>query len=95
MPLRPTLLRLKAAAVLTIAGAAALTLPAAAEAQQIYINTPVQMYAGPDLDYPIVATLHPGLGVEVNEELVIERSKTAPDWRNPVWRHADGAVAEW
>ena len=37
----------------------------------------------------------PGLGVEVNEELVIERSKTAPDWRNPVWRHADGAVAEW
>ena len=57
MPLRPTLLRLKAAAVLTIAGAAALILPAAAEAQQIYINTPVQMYAGPDLDYPIVATL--------------------------------------
>ncbi len=37
----------------------------------------------------------PGLGVEVNEELVIERSKTAPDWHNPVWRHADGAVAEW
>nr|WP_275983328.1 galactonate dehydratase [Propionivibrio soli] len=37
----------------------------------------------------------PGLGVEVNEELVIERSKSAPDWRNPVWRHEDGAVAEW
>ena len=37
----------------------------------------------------------PGLGVEVNEELVVERSKTAADWRNPVWRHADGAVAEW
>jgi L-alanine-DL-glutamate epimerase-like enolase superfamily enzyme len=37
----------------------------------------------------------PGLGVDVDEELVIERSKTAPDWRNPVWRHADGAVAEW
>lgn len=37
----------------------------------------------------------PGLGVDVNEELVIERSKVAPDWRNPVWRHADGAVAEW
>ena len=33
--------------------------------------------------------------VEVNEALVIERSKNAPDWRNPVWRHADGAVAEW
>jgi len=37
----------------------------------------------------------PGLGVEVNEELVVERSKMASDWRNPVWRHADGAVAEW
>ncbi|MCD1126716.1 galactonate dehydratase [Jinshanibacter sp. LJY008] len=37
----------------------------------------------------------PGLGVEVNEELVIERSKHAPDWRNPVWRYPDGAVAEW
>ena len=37
----------------------------------------------------------PGLGVEVNEELVVERSRNATDWRNPVWRHADGAVAEW
>lgn len=37
----------------------------------------------------------PGLGVEVNEEMVVERSRNAPDWRNPVWRHADGAVAEW
>ncbi|AWH88947.1 galactonate dehydratase [Limnobaculum parvum] len=37
----------------------------------------------------------PGLGVEVNEELVIERSKHAPDWRNPIWRYPDGAVAEW
>lgn len=37
----------------------------------------------------------PGLGVEINEELVIERSKNAPDWRNPLWRFADGSVAEW
>ncbi len=37
----------------------------------------------------------PGLGVDIDEELVIERSKEAPDWRNPVWRHADGSVAEW
>lgn len=37
----------------------------------------------------------PGLGVEIDEERVIEASKTAPDWRNPVWRHADGSVAEW
>jgi galactonate dehydratase len=37
----------------------------------------------------------PGLGVEVDEALVIERSKDAPDWRNPLWRHRDGSVAEW
>jgi len=37
----------------------------------------------------------PGLGVVVDEERVIEASKTAPDWRNPLWRHADGSVAEW
>ena len=37
----------------------------------------------------------PGLGVEVNEAMVIERSRNAPDWRNPVWRHQDGSVAEW
>lgn len=37
----------------------------------------------------------PGLGIEVNEELVIERSRQASDWRNPLWRHPDGAVAEW
>jgi galactonate dehydratase len=37
----------------------------------------------------------PGLGVDIDEALVIERSKEAPDWRNPVWRHADGSVAEW
>ncbi|HEY0957140.1 MAG TPA: galactonate dehydratase [Roseateles sp.] len=37
----------------------------------------------------------PGLGVEIDEERVIEASKNPPDWRNPVWRHADGSVAEW
>jgi galactonate dehydratase len=37
----------------------------------------------------------PGLGVIVDEERVIEASKNAPDWRNPVWRHEDGSVAEW
>jgi galactonate dehydratase len=37
----------------------------------------------------------PGLGVEVDEERVIEASRNAPDWRNPLWRHADGSVAEW
>jgi galactonate dehydratase len=37
----------------------------------------------------------PGLGVEVNEEAVVEASRKASDWRNPLWRHADGSVAEW
>ena len=36
----------------------------------------------------------PGLGVEVNEDLV---RKLAGDhrWRNEAWRHEDGSVAEW
>jgi galactonate dehydratase len=37
----------------------------------------------------------PGLGIEVNEEKVREMAKTGHRWRNPVWRHADGSVAEW
>jgi galactonate dehydratase len=37
----------------------------------------------------------PGLGVEIDEACVIERSRNAPDWHNPIWRHADGSVAEW
>ena len=37
----------------------------------------------------------PGLGVEVDEQYVIERAKEGHRWRNPVWRHEDGSVAEW
>jgi len=37
----------------------------------------------------------PGLGVDVDEEAVIEASRKVTDWRNPLWRHADGSVAEW
>ena len=36
-----------------------------------------------------------GLGVEVNKELIIEENKTPHSWKNPVWRHADGSIAEW
>ncbi|MBJ2620234.1 galactonate dehydratase, partial [Salmonella enterica subsp. enterica serovar London] len=32
---------------------------------------------------------------DIDEARVIELSKSAPDWRNPLWRHADGSVAEW
>ena len=37
----------------------------------------------------------PGLGVEIDEAQVREISRAAPRWRNPVWRHRDGSVAEW
>jgi len=37
----------------------------------------------------------PGLGVEIDEERVLHASRNPPDWRNPVWRHPDGSVAEW
>ena len=37
----------------------------------------------------------PGLGVEVNEAYVAERASVGHRWRNPIWRHDDGSVAEW
>ncbi|MCR4709236.1 MAG: galactonate dehydratase [Clostridiales bacterium] len=37
----------------------------------------------------------PGIGVEVNKELVIEENANPHQWKNPVWRHKDGSVAEW
>ena len=36
-----------------------------------------------------------GLGVDVNKELVLEENKTPHSWKNPVWRHEDGSIAEW
>ncbi|MBF9254737.1 galactonate dehydratase [Pontibacter sp. 172403-2] len=37
----------------------------------------------------------PGLGIEVNETHVREMAKIGHNWRNPVWRHPDGSIAEW
>lgn len=37
----------------------------------------------------------PGLGITVNEEKVKEMAKIGHQWRNPIWRHEDGTVAEW
>ena len=37
----------------------------------------------------------PGIGVEVNKELVLEENANPHQWKNPVWRHKDGSVAEW
>jgi galactonate dehydratase len=37
----------------------------------------------------------PGLGIEVNEELVRQKATEGHRWRNPIWRHEDGSFAEW
>ena len=43
------------------------------------------------VDFPVKA----GLGVDVNKALIEEENKTPHHWKNPVWRHADGSIAEW
>ncbi len=43
------------------------------------------------VDFPTKA----GLGVDVNKELIIEENKNPHHWKNPVWRHEDGSIAEW
>ncbi len=37
----------------------------------------------------------PGLGVEINEEELKRLASIGHNWRNPVWRHEDGTIAEW
>lgn len=37
----------------------------------------------------------PGLGIEINEDKVKEKAKESHQWKNPIWRNADGTVAEW
>ena len=37
----------------------------------------------------------PGLGISINEEFVREQAKIGHNWKNPVWRHKDGSIAEW
>ncbi|MEC0229156.1 galactonate dehydratase [Paenibacillus alba] len=37
----------------------------------------------------------PGLGIEINEEKVREMAAIGHNWKNPIWRQADGTVAEW
>ena len=37
----------------------------------------------------------PGLGIEINEDYVIERARQGHRWRSPLWRHPDGSLAEW
>ncbi|MHA7210427.1 galactonate dehydratase [Arthrobacter sp. MDT1-65] len=37
----------------------------------------------------------PGLGIEIDEAAVRRVDKRGHAWRSPVWRHDDGAYAEW
>ncbi|WP_285055209.1 galactonate dehydratase [Pedobacter ginsengisoli] len=37
----------------------------------------------------------PGLGIEINEDHVRKMAEVGHNWRNPVWRHEDGSIAEW
>ncbi len=37
----------------------------------------------------------PGLGLEINEELVEQRSQQGHNWDNPIWYYPDGSIAEW
>ncbi|MDF2440575.1 MAG: galactonate dehydratase [Abditibacteriota bacterium] len=37
----------------------------------------------------------PGLGIEIDEAKVREMAAIGHEWRNPVWRNADGSVTEW
>jgi galactonate dehydratase len=37
----------------------------------------------------------PGLGIEIDEAKVREMAAIGHNWRNPLWRTADGAIAEW
>ncbi len=36
-----------------------------------------------------------GLGIDINEDHVQKMAETGHNWRNPLWRHEDGSVAEW
>ncbi len=37
----------------------------------------------------------PGLGLQIDEEAVRSRAEVGHNWKNPIWRTDDGAIAEW
>jgi len=47
------------------------------------------------VDGHAVRTQLPGLGVTVDENAVRAADRNGHRWRNPIWRHADGSLAEW
>lgn len=54
-------------------------------------NKDIFMYKDGFVDLPD----KPGLGIEMNEELVKEISEEGLHWTNPKWRNYDGTYAEW
>ncbi|MER7998406.1 galactonate dehydratase [Streptomyces sp. NPDC095613] len=46
-------------------------------------------------DSHIARPTGPGLGIEIDENAVREAAEAGQRWRNPIWRHADGSLAEW
>lgn len=55
------------------------------------VNPQAFAYADGYVDIPT----GPGLGIEINEKKVRAMAAKGHRWRNPVWRHKDGSVAEW
>ncbi|MFC4455453.1 galactonate dehydratase [Deinococcus sonorensis] len=55
------------------------------------LNPEVFAYADGHVAFP----QGPGLGLEINEEYVLEMARSGHRWRNPIWRHQDGSFAEW
>ncbi len=47
------------------------------------------------VDGQVAIPTGPGLGIEIDETAVARAAETGHRWRNPIWRHADGSVAEW
>lgn len=39
--------------------------------------------------------VRPGLGLVLDEAAIEEENRSNHRWRNPVWRHEDGSIAEW
>lgn len=57
-----------------------------------YLKDPeVFTYRDGYVDIPV----GPGLGIEIDEAVVKEKAAKGHRWRNPVWRHKDGSIAEW
>jgi galactonate dehydratase len=57
-----------------------------------YVIDPEPFYF---VDGHAVRTQLPGLGITVDEAAVRAADRNGHRWRNPVWRHDDGSLAEW